>query len=112
MSGLTKRSGRTAGIERLDLTIGVGEVFGFLGPNGAGKTTTIRCLVGLLNPTAGHVQVLGLHPLDDHQRPARRIGYLPGELRLTASSRELDTSSYSGTYKAPRRHDEENSVND
>jgi ABC-2 type transport system ATP-binding protein len=80
--GLTKRYGPTTGIDQLDLSVFAGEVFGFLGPNGAGKTTTIRCLVGLLNPTAGRVRVLGLDPLADHKRLAPRIGYLPGELRF------------------------------
>lgn len=82
VSDLTKRYGQTIGVEGLDITVDVGEVFGFLGPNGAGKTTTIRCLVGLLRPTAGRVRVLGLDPVGDHLRLAPALGYLPGELRL------------------------------
>jgi ABC-2 type transport system ATP-binding protein len=82
LTGLTKRYGATVGIQQLDLRVEAGEVFGFLGPNGAGKTTTIRCLVGLLSPTAGSVRVLGLDPIADHGRLTPQIGYLPGELRL------------------------------
>jgi ABC-2 type transport system ATP-binding protein len=82
LAGLTKRYGATVGIERLDLRVEAGEVFGFLGPNGAGKTTTIRCMVGLLSPTAGTVRVLGLDPIGDHADLTPRLGYLPGELRL------------------------------
>ncbi|MER5642432.1 ABC transporter ATP-binding protein [Kitasatospora sp. NPDC002227] len=82
LSGVTKRYGRTVGVDGLDVTVRAGEVFGFLGPNGAGKTTTIRCLVGLLSPTAGQVRVLGLDPVADHRRLAPSLGYLPGELRL------------------------------
>ncbi|MDH6574720.1 ATP-binding cassette domain-containing protein [Kitasatospora sp. MAP5-34] len=82
LSSLTKRYGSTVGIEQLDISVASGEVFGFLGPNGAGKTTTIRCLVGLLRPTAGQVRVLGLDPVADHRRLASALGYLPGELRL------------------------------
>jgi ABC-2 type transport system ATP-binding protein len=82
LEALSKRYGPTVGIEDLDLEVRQGEVFGFLGPNGSGKTTTIRCLVGLLTPTAGRVRVLGLDPLADHRDLAPRIGYLPGELRL------------------------------
>ncbi|MCX4781579.1 ABC transporter ATP-binding protein [Streptomyces sp. NBC_01264] len=81
-SGLTKKFGRVVGVEGLTLTVQAGEVFGFLGPNGAGKTTTLRCLTGLLRPTAGRVQVLGMDPFTDHRRVAPSLGYLPGELRL------------------------------
>jgi len=82
IGALTKRYGRTVGVDRLDLTVGAGEVFGLLGPNGAGKTTTLRCLVGLLRPTSGRVRVLGLDPVADHRGLAPALGYLPGELRL------------------------------
>jgi ABC-2 type transport system ATP-binding protein len=82
LSGLTKRYGDHVGIESLDLRVESGQVFGFLGPNGAGKTTTIRCLVGLLSPSAGKARVLGLDPIAEHRDLAPRIGYLPGELRL------------------------------
>ncbi|WP_052709638.1 ABC transporter ATP-binding protein [Streptomyces sp. NRRL S-495] len=82
LRSLTKRYGRSLGVDGLDLDVGRGEVFGLLGPHGAGKTTTLRCLVGLLRPSAGAVRVLGLDPVADHRRVAPSIGYLPGELRL------------------------------
>ncbi|MER7757698.1 ABC transporter ATP-binding protein [Kitasatospora sp. NPDC097643] len=82
LAALSKNYGRKVGVDRLDLTVEQGEVFGFLGPNGAGKTTTIRCLTGLLRPSGGRVRVLGLDPVADHRRLAPRLGYLPGELRL------------------------------
>jgi ABC-2 type transport system ATP-binding protein len=53
------RGGRTVAVDGLDLQVPAGGVFGFLGPNGSGKTTTMRCLLGLVRPTAGHVRVLG-----------------------------------------------------
>ncbi len=53
------RGGTIVALDGLDLTVPEGGVFGFLGPNGAGKTTAIRCLVGLIRPTAGDVRVLG-----------------------------------------------------
>jgi ABC-type multidrug transport system ATPase subunit len=52
------RGGRTVAVDGLDLSVPNGGVFGFLGPNGAGKTTTIRCLLGLVAPTAGRTRVL------------------------------------------------------
>ena len=60
---LTKRFGKTLAVDRLNLTVHRGDVFGFLGPNGAGKTTTIRMIVGFIYPTSGYAQVL------DHQVP-------------------------------------------
>ncbi|MFZ5850044.1 MAG: ABC transporter ATP-binding protein [Actinomycetota bacterium] len=58
--GLTKRfPGGQVAVDRLDLAVPRGSVFGFLGPNGSGKTTTIRLLLGLVAPTAGHVELLG-----------------------------------------------------
>ena len=53
------RHGRTLAVAGLDLSVPEGGVFGFLGPNGAGKTTTIRCLLGLIRPTAGNARLLG-----------------------------------------------------
>src|SRR5947209_13493697 len=53
------RGGRTLAVDGLDLSVPAGGVFGFLGPNGAGKTTTIRCLLGLVRPTAGRCRLLG-----------------------------------------------------
>ncbi|HUW17054.1 MAG TPA: ABC transporter ATP-binding protein [Actinomycetes bacterium] len=79
---LTKYYGSQRGIEDVDLDVHGGEVFGFLGPNGAGKTTTIRTIVGLLHPTRGHVDVLGLDVRRHGVETRRQMGYLPGELAL------------------------------
>jgi len=75
--GLTKRYGRVRAVESLDLTVRAGEVFGLLGPNGAGKTTTILMLLGLTEPTAGSVTVLGHDPLREPLQVKRLVGYLP-----------------------------------
>jgi ABC-2 type transport system ATP-binding protein len=74
---LTKRFGERVAVDRLDLRVRRGEVYGFLGPNGAGKTTTLRMLVGLVRPTSGTVRVLGAPP----GRPAAlaRLGVLVEE---------------------------------
>ncbi len=62
-SGLTKRYGDFTAVDNLHLTIRRGEIFGLLGPNGAGKTTTILMLLGLTQPTAGTVRVMGQDPV-------------------------------------------------
>jgi ABC-2 type transport system ATP-binding protein len=71
--GLTKRYGDLAAVDRLDLTVEPGVLYGFLGPNGAGKTTTIRMILGLVFPTEGEVDVLG--------EPVSASGAAPRALR-------------------------------
>ncbi len=80
--GLTKFYGRTRGVEDLTMSVPEGAVYGFLGPNGAGKTTTIRCLLGMLKPTAGEAEVLGQRISLDGAVTRKRIGYVAGEVRL------------------------------
>ncbi len=79
-TGLTKDYGNGRGIFDLDLVVDHGEIFGFLGPNGSGKTTTIRLLMGLIHPTRGSAQALGLDCQRDSVAVKRFVGYLPGEL--------------------------------
>jgi len=74
--GLTKRFGAFLAVDRVDLDIPAGEIFGFLGPNGAGKTTTIRMLCGLLPPSGGSATVLGLDVARDPEAIKERIGYM------------------------------------
>ena len=59
IKGLTKYYGSARGIEDLNLDVKSGEIFGFLGPNGAGKSTTIRCIMNILLPTKGKIQING-----------------------------------------------------
>ena len=74
--------GRQRGIRDLNLTVEQGEVFGFLGPNGAGKTTTMRIVLDIIRPTAGRAAIFGLDCQKDGVTIRRRIGYIPGELKL------------------------------
>ncbi len=74
---LTKRYGAQVAVDRLDLSIGKGEVFGLLGPNGAGKTTTILMILGLTEPTSGKIETVGFDPLRQPLEVKRRVGYLP-----------------------------------
>jgi ABC-2 type transport system ATP-binding protein len=77
--GLTKRFGDFTAVDRLDLRILRGEIFGLLGPNGAGKTTTIRLLMGILKASAGTARILGRDCFKDRVELKRHVGYLPDE---------------------------------
>ena len=80
--GLTKSSGATVAVDRLDLRVDPGQVFGLLGPNGAGRTTTIRLLLALHRPTYGSARVLGLDSHRDSVAIRAHPAYLPGEFEL------------------------------
>ncbi len=106
--GLTKRYGDTTAVSDLDLVIQPGEVFGLLGPNGAGKTTTILMLLGLTEPTAGDVEVVGLDPRRHPLAVKAAVGYLPDSvgfddhltgrqnLRYTARLNRIDPGEIEG----------------
>jgi ABC-2 type transport system ATP-binding protein len=80
--GLTKTFGDFTAVDKVDFTVRRGEIFGFLGPNGSGKTTTIRMTLGLLKPTSGSVDVLGI-PVADHPQAIRpRVGYMSQRFSL------------------------------
>ncbi|HQA22085.1 MAG TPA: ABC transporter ATP-binding protein [Rhodoglobus sp.] len=79
---LTKRYGRRLALDAVDLAVEPGTVFGVIGPNGAGKTTTMRLLLDIIRPTSGSALVLGHDPRQGGVELRRRIGFLPGELRL------------------------------
>ena len=80
--GLCRRFGDLLAVDRLDLVVPAGRLFGFLGPNGAGKSTTIAMLTGLLRPSAGRAFVLG-HDIAREAVAARcRVGVVPEQLAL------------------------------
>ena len=66
-----------AAVDRLNLHVRQGEVFGFLGPNGAGKTTTMKMIAGLLRPTGGTITIAGIDTQDDPVAAKALIGYIP-----------------------------------
>ncbi len=80
--GLTKHFGKLVAVDRVDLTVPRSHVYGFLGPNGSGKSTTIRMLCGLLTPTAGQIEVLGLRIPQQAEALRRRIGYMTQKFSL------------------------------
>jgi ABC-2 type transport system ATP-binding protein len=80
--GLTKRFGSLVAVDRIDLEVPARHVYGFLGPNGSGKSTTIRMLCGLLTPTAGAIEVLGLSIPAQADALRSRIGYMTQKFSL------------------------------
>jgi ABC-2 type transport system ATP-binding protein len=79
---LTKRFGPFIAVDRLSLRIDEGEIFGLLGSNGAGKSTAIRMLTGLLPPTSGEAEVLGVDVARDPEAVKRSIGYMSQRFSL------------------------------
>ncbi|HET9999947.1 MAG TPA: ABC transporter ATP-binding protein [Ktedonobacteraceae bacterium] len=82
IDNLYKSYGKVQAVKGISMRVEQGEIFGFLGPNGAGKTTTIRCMLDVIRPTSGTLRVLGLDAQRDKMELHRRIGYLPGDVRL------------------------------
>ena len=80
--GLSRNYGEFRAVEGLDFRVAPGEVLGLVGPNGAGKTTTLRCLAGILPPTAGSVRIGGHDVQREPVAAKRALAYLPDEPRL------------------------------
>ncbi len=81
-------------VDGVDFEVRKGEIFGLLGPNGSGKSTTIKLLLGLLNPTKGHMEVFGHSPR--HVQTKARIGYLPEESYLYRYLNSRETLNFFG----------------
>jgi ABC-2 type transport system ATP-binding protein len=81
-AGLTRRFGELTAVQDVNLSVAPGQFYGFLGPNGAGKSTTIKMLTGLLAPTAGSIQILGLDLATHLVEVKRQIGVVPEGMAL------------------------------
>ncbi len=110
--GLTRRFGEKIAVDHVDLDVRRGEVYGFLGPNGSGKSTTIRLLCGLLLPSSGVIEVLGLSIPDDAEALKKRMGYMTQNFSLYTDLSVLENLIFVanihglGGAKAKRRVDE------
>src|ERR1700759_2226615 len=82
VSNLVKKYGNVVAVDNLSLEVRKGAMFGFLGPNGSGKSTTIGCMTGLLDPTAGQIELLGERFSTESAAIKRRIGVMPETLGL------------------------------
>jgi ABC-2 type transport system ATP-binding protein len=93
-------------VDNVDFEVRKGEVFGLLGPNGSGKSTTVKLLLGLLNPTKGHIEVFGHSPR--HVQTKARIGYLPEESYLYRYLNSRETLDFFGNLFALSKTDRTN----
>jgi ABC-2 type transport system ATP-binding protein len=82
VAGLTKAYGAFTAVRDLSFAVAPGEVVGLVGPNGAGKTTTLRCLVGIIRPTAGTIRIAGHDLLDDPLPAKAALAFVPDEPHL------------------------------
>src|SRR5271157_232609 len=74
---LTKDYGTTVAVNKLNLNVSAGEIYGFIGPNGAGKTTTIHMMGGILAPTSGRIMIGGLDMAKEPVAAKKMIGFVP-----------------------------------
>lgn len=105
---LTVRYGSFTAVDRLDLCVSAGELFGLLGPNGAGKSSTLRVLIGQRRPTDGCVRVAGLDVVTDWQPIKSLFGYVPDrENHFEEFTGRRNLLLFAGLYGvSPRRVDE------
>jgi ABC-2 type transport system ATP-binding protein len=94
--GLTKRFGDFTAVDNVDFEVRHGEIFGFLGPNGSGKTTTIRMMLGLMKPSQGSVDVLGMTVDGDAQKIRPRVGYMSQRFSLYNDLTVLQNPNFYG----------------
>src|SRR5262245_32691153 len=96
LEGVSKRYGRFEAVRDWSFQVEKGTICGFLGPNGAGKTSTLRMVLGLTDPTAGKITVLGS---DDGRKVRDRIGFLPEERGLYRKMTPIDAIAYFAALK-------------
>jgi ABC-2 type transport system ATP-binding protein len=104
VENLVKRFGDFVAVDRVNLQIPWGEVFGFLGPNGAGKSTTIRMLCGLLKPTSGRAQVAGHDVAREPEEVRQTIGYMSQKFSLYNDLKVIENLRlFAGLYSVPSK---------
>src|ERR1700730_2574454 len=102
LKNLSKRFGKKKAVNRISMSIQVGEIFGFLGANGAGKTTTIRMLCGLTKPTAGTSTIGDLNIWKDRFKIRSHFGYVPQKFSLYSDLTVGENLRFfAGAYRVP-----------
>src|SRR6266853_607198 len=99
LNGLTRHYGKVEAVKGLSLTVRRGRCYGFFGRNGAGKTTTIKCVLNLLQPTAGTVRVFGLDPRQNEVEVKSRLAYVPDYVAFYPWMTVRDTLDYLASFR-------------
>jgi ABC-2 type transport system ATP-binding protein len=99
IQNLSRRYGKLDAVNGLNLTVQPGKCYGFFGRNGAGKTTTIKCLLNLLRPTSGSVQVFGLDPQRNEVEVKSRLAYVPDAVAFYPWMTVRDTLNYLASFR-------------
>lgn len=108
--GMTRRFGDLVAVNNVDLTVPRACVYGFLGPNGSGKSTTIRMLCGLLTPTAGDIEVLGLRVPEQAEALKRNIGYMTQRFSLFEDLTVRENLEFLAAIQGISRAEEKNRI--
>jgi ABC-2 type transport system ATP-binding protein len=104
VANLVKRFGSFVAVDRINLEVRKGEVFGFIGPNGAGKSTTIRMLCGLLKPTSGRAMVAGFNVSKNPEAVRQNIGYMSQKFSLYNDLTVIENIRlFAGLYSVPQQ---------
>jgi ABC-2 type transport system ATP-binding protein len=112
LKGVVKRYNEILAVNNVDLNIKKGEVFGLLGPNGSGKSTTMKMLLGLVQPDAGSVTVLGVDVHRDPVAVKQQIGYVPESPRLYEFLTGIEYLDFVGDVYGMQAAEKKNRINE
>src|SRR3954466_1512597 len=110
IKNLVRKYGRADAVNGLNLKVERGRCYGFFGRNGAGKTTTIKCLLNLLQPTAGSVRVFGMDPRRDEVAVKSRLAYVPDYVAFYPWMTVRSTLDYAASFRAKWNEDTERAL--
>lgn len=105
LKNVSKKYKEVKAVDRLNLTIRKGEIYGLLGPNGAGKSTTIYMILGLTAPTEGDIKVSGLEPMSNQLEVKTKVGFLPDDVGFYENMTGLENLVYVGKLNGLSEHE-------
>lgn len=106
INNLTKSYGKNRGVNKINLEVNEGEIFGFIGPNGAGKSTTIKVLLNLIYPTSGFASILAMDVTKESSKIKEYIGYVPSEVNFYDEVKVKDIIKYAASFYSKISNDD------